>query len=514
MVFSNDNKDGMEIDNLFEMIIDLYNALMKTFPDLVVILDLEGNIINASRNIQNFYATESIEDFIGKNMIDFVVSEDREPFKEDLEKAINQGFLKMIEYNFFGANDSRFIGELSLSLIKNKKSEPNFFIGIIRDITNQKGIESELRENKQMFQLVIDNIPQLISWKDVNSTYLGCNSNFARVAGLSTPDEIKNKMDYELPWKVSEAESFFEIDQLVMDTNKSEHNIILPQLQADGKGAWLDANKIPLHDINKKVVGLLSTYEDITERIKAEKTLKKSEKKYKDAYNRAEFYKDVFAHDVNNILQGILSSIELCKLSLKNAQSQLSLEELYDMIEDQVNRGAKLVSNIRKISSINDIENNITPINICNLIDLSLDNIRKMFPKKQIVSQYNTEYDEIYVKANSLLQDVLENILHNAVKHNRNSMIEIQVKILKEVQNKINYIRLEFIDNGLGIPDAQKLTIFQRGTLEASSFNRIGIGLSLVKKLVESYQGRIWVEDKVKGDHSKGSKFILIIKEG
>jgi len=513
MNFSNDNKDGIEIDNLFEMIIDLYNALMKTFPDLVVILDLEGNIINISRNFQNFCDIKRIEDFVGKNIIDFVVSEDREPFKEDLEKAINQGFLKMVEYNFSGANDSRFIGELSLSLIK-KKNEPNFFIGIIRDITNQKGIESELRENKQMFQLVIDNIPQLISWKDINSTYLGCNSNFARVAGLSTPDEIINKTDYELPWKVSETESFFEIDQLVMDTNKPEYHIVLPQLQADGKEAWLDASKIPLHDINKKVVGLLSTYEDITYRIKAEKTLKKSEKKYKDAYNRAEFYKDVFAHDVSNILQGILSSIELCKLSLKNVQTQLSLENLYDIIEDQVNRGAKLVSNIRKISSINDNENTITPINVCNLIDLSLENVRKMFPKKQIVSQYNSEYDdEIYVKANSLLQDILENILHNAVKHNINAIIEIQVNVLKKVQDKINYIRLEFIDNGLGIPDAQKLTIFQKGALESRNFNRLGLGLSLVKKLVESYQGKIWVEDNVKGNHTKGSKFILMIKE-
>jgi len=504
----------MEIDNLFEIVIDLYNALMKTFPDLVVILDLEGNIINISRNIEDFYATKSIEDFIGKNIIEFVVSEDREPFKEDLEKAINQGFLKMVEYNFSGTNDSRFIGELSLSLIKNKKNEPNFFIGIVRDITNQKCIESELRENKQMFQLVIDNIPQLISWKDINSIYMGCNTNFARVAGLSTPDEITNKTDYELPWKVSETESFFEIDQLVMDTNKPEYHIILPQLQADGKGAWLDANKIPLHDINKKVVGLLSTYEDITERIKTEKVLKKSEKRYKDAYNRAEFYKDVFAHDVSNILQGILSSVELCKLSLNNVQTQLSLENLYDIIEDQVNRGTKLVSNIRKISSINDTENTITPINICNLIGISLENVRKMFPKKQIVSQYNSEYDEIYVKANSLLQDVLENILHNAVKHNLNSIIEIQVNVLKEVQDKINYIRLEFIDNGLGIPDAQKLTIFQRGTLESSSFNRLGLGLSLVKKLIETYQGKIWVEDKVKGNHTKGSKFIILIKEG
>jgi signal transduction histidine kinase len=136
-----------------------------------------------------------------------------------------------------------------------------------------------------------------------------------------------------------------------------------------------------------------------------------------------------------------------------------------------------------------------------------------MFPKKEIFSKCNTEYEEIFVKANSLLQDVLENILHNAVQHNKNSIIEIQVNILKEVQDKNNYIRLEFIDNGLGIPDAQKLTIFQKGTLESSSFNRLGLGLSLVKKLVESYHGKIWVEDRVKENHKKGSKFIILIKE-
>ena len=92
-------------------------------------------------------------------------------------------------------------------------------------------------------------------------------------------------------------------------------------------------------------------------------------------------------------------------------------------------------------------------------------------------------------------------------------MIEIQVNVLKEVQDKVNYIRLEFIDNGLGIPDAQKLTIFQKGALESSGFNRLGLGFSLVKKLVENYQGKIWVEDKVKGNHREGSKFILMIKE-
>ena len=513
MAFSNNKIDDLEIDNLFERIIALYNALMKTFPDLVVILDLDGKIINISRNVQDFYAMKSKDDLIGKNVIDLIVLDDQKQFKKDLDKALSQGFLKMEEYNFIGENYSIFIGELSLSLIKNKKDEPNFFIGIIRDITDQKKVESELRDNKQMLQLVMDNIPQLISWKDVNSVYIGCNSIFAKVAGLDNPSEITGKTDYELPWKVSETESFFEIDQLVMDTNIPEQHIILPQLQADGKEAWLDANKIPLQNLDGNVVGLLSTYEDITDRLKGEKALKKSEKKYREAYNRAEFYKDVFAHDVSNILQGILSSIEMCKLNLNDTQNKINPVKFYDIIEDQVKRGVTLVSNIRKISSIDDMENSLTSIELCKIIDLSLENVHKTFPKKHIITDYEVHHDAIFVVANNLLQDVIDNILHNAVKHNNNPIIKIAVNISKVIQDEIKYIKLEFTDNGIGISDAQKNTIFQRGALDPRNLYRLGLGLSLVKRLVESYDGKIWVEDRVERDHTKGSKFILMIKE-
>ena len=115
--------------------------------------------------------------------------------------------------------------------------------------------------------------------------------------------------------------------------------------------------------------------------------------------------------------------------------------------------------------------------------------------------------------ANNLLQDVIDNILHNAVKHNNSPVIKITVIISKLIEDNINYIKLQFIDNGLGIPDTQKTTIFKGGALETNSFYRLGLGLSLVKRLVESYDGRIWVEDRVEGDYAKGSKFNLLIKE-
>ncbi|MHA1454729.1 MAG: PAS domain-containing sensor histidine kinase [Promethearchaeota archaeon] len=444
----------------------LYDNLMRNYPDYVLILDLDGKIIEVSDNFFLLFGEENAEIFKGKNLIDYIIDKDKNTFLNQLIKIRENKFIKMEEFIFLKKDGASFIGELSLSIIQAKKGTLDFLLGIMRDITDQKIIEKDLRKSKQMFQLVMDNIPQLISWKDNNSIYLGCNQNFARVAGLNDPAIIIGKSDYELPWKISESESFYEIDQLVMDTDKPEYHIIEPQLQADGKQA--------------------------------------------EAYNRAEFYKDVFAHDVSNILQGILSSAELCHMQ-ENDPSDL--DKLYDIIENQVNRGANLVSNIRKISSIDDREEHLFPINTCDFIKKAVKGVRKTFPKKKFNFQLNSPSDDIFVRANDLLLDVFQNVIYNAVKHNKSKSVEIDVVIDKKEKEGKPLIQIQFVDNGLGIPDAQKTIIFQRGSIESKSFNRLGLGLSLVKKLIEKYNGQIWVEDKVKGNHTKGSNFVILIEE-
>ena len=128
----------------------------------------------------------------------------------------------------------------------------------------------------EILRLVMDNIPQAVFWKDINSVYLGCNSVFARFAGVGDPKNIVGKTDIDLAWAKEDVESFRRDDRRVMDSNKPLYHIIEPQLQSDGKRAWLDTNKIPMHDDKGRVVGVLGTYEDITERIRNEKELKKS----------------------------------------------------------------------------------------------------------------------------------------------------------------------------------------------------------------------------------------------
>lgn len=115
--------------------------------------------------------------------------------------------------------------------------------------------------------------------------------------------------------------------------------------------------------------------------------------------------------------------------------------------------------------------------------------------------------------ANEFLLDVFENILHNAIKYNKNETIEIQINIFREEINKKKLIKLEFIDNGIGIFDENKESIFQKGYKRDKKVRGMGIGLSLVKKIIKSYNGKIWVENRIKDDYEQGSNFVILIPE-
>ena len=136
-------------------------------------------------------------------------------------------------------------------------------------------LKDKLQRSEQLFQLAIDNIPHSVFWKDRNSVYLGCNRNFAEDAGVGEPENIAGKTDYDLPWKREEADFFRECDKRVMDNDVPEVNIIESQPQADGSQFWLDTNKIPLHDVEGNAIGILGTYENITERKQTEDALQK-----------------------------------------------------------------------------------------------------------------------------------------------------------------------------------------------------------------------------------------------
>ena len=122
--------------------------------------------------------------------------------------------------------------------------------------------------------MVLDTFPQSVFWKDRQSVYLGCNQNFANNANLSTPSQIIGKIDYDLPWGRTEADFYRADDAQVINSGVAKLSIIETQVQADGSMLWLETNKIPLRNFNNEVIGVLGTYQDISDRKQAEQTIR------------------------------------------------------------------------------------------------------------------------------------------------------------------------------------------------------------------------------------------------
>ena len=229
------------------------------------------------------------------------------------------------------------------------------------------------------------------------------------------------------------------------------------------------------------------------------------------AYDRLSFYRSLFVHDMNNILQGISSSAELYSIYKEKPNKVNELDELIQIIQEQSFKGYNLVSNVNKLSELDEKDYQLEDKNLYQVLDDALSFVKKGFKDKEIHVKIEPIRSECIVKANDLLFDVFENILINAVKYNDKDIKEILIKISKFQMDDKNYVKIEFLDNGIGVFDELKKIIFQKGHKKQKHSKGMGFGLSLVKKILKSYDGKIWVEDRVKGDYSKGSNFIVLI---
>lgn len=143
-------------------------------------------------------------------------------------------------------------------------------------VDRKRAVESQARQGA-----ILNSIPQAVFWKDIDGKYLGCNTAFAKTAGLASPDDVVGKTDFDLPWPREEAEAYRADDQAVISSNQARRHIIEPAQTADGARIVVDTSKIPLTDTSNIPYGLVGVYDDITERIRAEEALRESEEKYR-----------------------------------------------------------------------------------------------------------------------------------------------------------------------------------------------------------------------------------------
>ena len=480
-----------------------YRLIMESAMDFMLVLDDRFKIEYFNEPAIFSVLGYKHEDGIGKNILKFLHPSEYENAIESI--TTNLATQHRQEFQIRKKDGDYIWGQVRGSSFVNRKGEKKYFL-FIRDISMQKEAEQKLKESEEKYRGIIENSYDGYFETDLRGNFTFVNKQANEMLGYSENELIGgNFREYTTAEDTDKILKKFEL----LYNNESPQIIYeYDAFTKDGKILRIETAAYLKHDTEGNKIGFYGLTRDISMR----KKLKESEENFRNAYERAEFYKDLFTHDINNILQTILSTTELGTLTLTSDSTVEDFKTVLNDIKKQVQRGASLVSNVRILSKIENMDLLMKDTEANELLNTAIDNISNS-DQQEINITVDFPPEKIHVMANELLLEVFENIIINAMKHNNNPKKELSIKFSQEKKDDVPYLKLEFIDNGNGVEDLLKKSIFERGFKSDKNVSGMGLGLSLVKTIIESYNGQVWVEDKVKGDFTQGSKFILLIPE-
>jgi len=476
-------------------------SIIDSLPDIFYVLDRSGQQLRWNKNFEKIVGY-SREEFASLAPLANVVEDDRPLLISKMQETFATGSATA-EVHLL-TKDGRKIPYI-LAAMRAVIGDKVYLVGTGVDITERKRAEEELYQSRQMLKYILDTIPQRVFWKDRNISYLGCNKAFAIDAGLKDPAEIIGKNDHELAWRET-AELYRADDKLVMEHETPRLNFEEPQNRPDGSVSWLRTNKLQLRDREGKVIGLIGTYEDITEQKRVEVELQRA-KEAAEAANRAksEFVANM-SHEIRTPMNGIIGMTDLA------LDTPLSSEQrgYLTMVKDSADSLLTLINDILDFSKIEAGKLSLDPTEF-NLHDLLATTLRPLEVRAsqkglEIAYEAGPELPERVMGDAGRLRQVIVNLVGNAIKFTNQGEVVVGVNVESQ-QDPNTLLHFTVRDTGIGIAPENRMAIFEAFTQADSSMTRTyggtGLGLTISSRLVHMMNGKIWVESAL----GEGSTF-------
>lgn len=274
------------------------NNLMFAMADWVWEVDENGKYTYSSQNGTDFLGL-TCEEIVGKSPLDFMIPEEVERLKPIFFEILRkQKPFKDLEIWNVTKNGQKICLLTSGFPVFNNDGTFAGYQCVNKNITKRKLDEEEIKKQASLITSLLDSIPDLVFYKNVDGIYMGGNPTFAEFAGISK-DEIVGKTDYDLFG--NKVGGFFRFhDNEMLKQNKPRYNeewVTYP----DGKEVLLETIKTPYRHSDGTLIGILGVSRDITERKQAEDLLQQTHQNYETFFNTIDDF--LFVLDKNgNIL--------------------------------------------------------------------------------------------------------------------------------------------------------------------------------------------------------------------
>lgn len=380
------------------------------------------------------------------------------------------------------------------------------WFGAASDVTDRKQTEQALREREQQLRLATEAAEVGLWDVDMIADKLFWPPRVKAMFGIS-PDEAVSLADFYSGLHPADRERTSEAFHAALDpVRRALYDVEYRTVgKEDGLIRWVAAKGRGIFDTSGRCVRVIGTAIDITSRKLVEEQLRRREADLEAADRQKDEFLAMLAHELRNPLASISNASELLsRLVRSGPRTELPLA----VLKQQIKQITRLVDDLLDISRIarGCITLEEKPIEIGTVIAQAVETVRPLIREKNHHFVLAATQSPMYVCGDSarLVQAIL-NVLHNAAKYTeRHGEIHLQVL------DSESEIAIEIRDNGAGIspellPHVFDLFVQSERTLDRSQ-GGLGIGLSVVKRLVEMHQGAVSAESEGIG---RGSTFTI-----
>ncbi|MBS7614223.1 PAS domain S-box protein [Candidatus Bathyarchaeota archaeon] len=380
-----------------------------------------------------------------------------------------------------------------------------------------------------LLQVLMDNIPDTIYFKDEKSRFILINKAQCEILGVKNSKEAYGKTDFDF-FTPEHAKDAWEDEQRIVATGIPVVGKIERIRRADGKFRWVTCTKVPIRDKNGIIIGIAGISRDITELREAEESLRRSEEALREANksleqkcielaklkeeveeaNRTlqqsnadlENYTYIVSHDLRAPLRAIKAFSTFLAEDYKDKLDENAQEYIRRIVNAVSNMDA-MIEDLLLLSRVGRKYTNVEEVNMNQLIDEIIIDLEPIIKKRNGVVKYDNlpkiRTQRVWIK------QFFMNLIDNGLKFNQSEKPTVEISC----EEKENEYLFKVKDNGIGIDKKyfdRLFKIFERLHKE-DEYEGTGAGLAICKKIADHFGGKVWVESEV----GKGSTFYLLL---